>query len=104
MDCCLAALIALLLLLLLLLSCLLAALCRPAGEGTGWMYSAALVGLVQQYKARFPNIIQVRVNNLLINHRASHTVRRRKHMRLILCKRHKTPHCLLHQQRRWRRC
>jgi hypothetical protein len=36
-----------------------AALCRPAGEGTGWMYSAALVELVQQYKARFPNIIQV---------------------------------------------
>jgi hypothetical protein len=49
-----------LLLLLLLLACVPAALCRPAGEGTGWMYSAALVDLVQQYKARFPNIIQVR--------------------------------------------
>jgi hypothetical protein len=45
--------------LLLLLACIPAALCRPAGEGTGWMYSAALVDLVQQYKARFPNIIQV---------------------------------------------
>jgi hypothetical protein len=47
-------------LLLLLLLLLLAALCRPAAEGAGWMYSAALVDLVQQYKARFPNIIQVR--------------------------------------------
>jgi hypothetical protein len=39
---------------------LLAALCRPAAEGAGWMYSAGLVDLVQQYKGRFPNIIQVR--------------------------------------------
>ncbi|WIA37566.1 hypothetical protein OEZ86_014473 [Tetradesmus obliquus] len=34
------------------------ALCRPAHEGAGWQYSAALVDLVHQYKARFPNIIQ----------------------------------------------
>lgn len=31
-------------------------MCKPNKEGTGWLYSAALVDLVRQYKAAFPSI------------------------------------------------
>jgi hypothetical protein len=31
-------------------------MCKPNSEGTGWLYSAALVELVRQYRAAFPSL------------------------------------------------
>jgi hypothetical protein len=31
-------------------------MCKPNNEGTGWLYSSALVDLVRQYRAAFPSL------------------------------------------------
>lgn len=33
-----------------------AVMCKPNNDGNGWLYSAALVDLVRQYRAAFPSL------------------------------------------------